>query len=670
MSANEDLRKVLTDRFKEVAYGKNILDRFIRHLSEKKVKKDDTTKRIMFLTDLSAFTDDPLNTFLKGISSIGKTYVAMSCVSYFPEDRVMLLGGLSPTAMVHDFGDLVDGTTGEIYDPIDSKPDKNDHRDSEGKLDRAAFKEASREFRDKLKRSYYRVDLMGKILVFLEPPHPDTYTKLRPILSHDAWEISYKFTDRPGGGCLRTMHVKIRGWPATIFCTTEEKYIEELATRSFTHTPEMSSDKYKAAIELQGDKAAFPWRYREDEELRKLKGYLETLLAAVGLGFKVVMPYGRELAKNYEAALPRDMRDHPHLHSLIKASAILNLFQRPQLEVDGERWILANIHDLREALKVFSQVELTTRSGLPGHIVAFFEKTLLPLWEKNEKMPLRYGELVLEHNEKNEQQITTKTVSGYINVLRDVRWVDTESDEADKRFKLVRLIRNPVNTPKYSDGIIHSLFKVEGLRNWFEGVKKYSSEKTQLRKNYHASPEPVENDLIETLFSTEYYLPTEIEGKPETEEEKAVIIPTEGSGTSPSESAQDSGYTEDLPPLPEETSTPKIGGTKAGATKRCNECGTILKEEYFTDPQTGNYYCESHRPHSKVPLQERVEWVHKIVSHHQKLTGIAKHDTVLATLQQDHGIDREEALKLIGILQRDGRVFEPRPGYYKTTGGS
>lgn len=111
-------------------------------------------------------------------------------------------------------------------------------------------------------------------------------------------------------------------------------------------------------------------------------------------------------------------------------------------------------------------------------------------------------------------------------------------------------------------------------------------------------------------------------------------------------------------------------GTKAGAIKRCNECGAVLKEDYFTDPQTGSYYCENHRPHSKAPLQERVEWVHKIVSHHQKLTGIAKHDTVLATLQQDHGIDREEALKLIGILQRDGRVFEPRPGYYKTTGGS
>jgi hypothetical protein len=35
------------------------------------------------------------------------------------------------------------------------------------------------------------IDLRGKLFVFLEPPHPETWVILKPILSHDKYEIEH-----------------------------------------------------------------------------------------------------------------------------------------------------------------------------------------------------------------------------------------------------------------------------------------------------------------------------------------------------------------------------------------------------------------------------------------------------------------------------------------------
>ena len=115
--------------------------------------------------------------------------------------------------------------------------------------------------------------------MFLEAPEFETFRMLYLILSHDTERIEYRFTDKSAKGSLRTVKVIIEGFPATIFLTTDRKYMEELATRSFTVTPEASKEKkIEEANKLTNLRASFPWQFSEEtNEAKCIKALIESL---------------------------------------------------------------------------------------------------------------------------------------------------------------------------------------------------------------------------------------------------------------------------------------------------------------------------------------------------------------------------------------------------------
>ncbi|MDI6813984.1 MAG: hypothetical protein QMD10_10640, partial [Desulfitobacteriaceae bacterium] len=334
--------------------GKNpkLFSLYMFHLN-RWVQRDWITRKTVFLVGLSAYSPNPQNLFLRGPSSLGKTYVTLQTLKYFPAEDVWTLGGLSPTALAHDYGRLVGPGGVEVS--------KGEKPPPEAK---------------------YVINLQGKILVFLEAPPPETYRRLYPILSHDKQEITYKFTDRSRKGGLHTRTVYVQGWPATIWLSTETQYIEELATRGITLTPETGKQKYEEAIALQGRQLAFPWHYENPTSLVSLLSQnLEDLKGKIG-GFIPVLPYGRELATCYPHNLPRDMRDFQKLSSLIQQCAYLHFWQRPRLEgveTEGKNVFIATLADFEMALEVFTEVIETTRWGLAGHVVDFHRHVMIPL---------------------------------------------------------------------------------------------------------------------------------------------------------------------------------------------------------------------------------------------------------------------------------------------------
>lgn len=195
-----------------LAVDPELYDKFMSHLS-RFIKRDEEAKNMVFLTALSAYTPDPINLFLRGESSIGKTYNVIETLNYFLEDDVWLLGGLSPTALVHSRGVLVDENDEEIdltKKPV--KPRKGDYDDIQAYREALMnYQEQRERWVERLKNSRYLADLSKKILVFLEAPNLETFNMLRPILSHDNWRISYKFTDKTGKGQLQTRHMIIQG---------------------------------------------------------------------------------------------------------------------------------------------------------------------------------------------------------------------------------------------------------------------------------------------------------------------------------------------------------------------------------------------------------------------------------------------------------------------------
>jgi len=79
------------------------------------VKNDEATVATITYVYLSRWTKEPLNLFLKGETTIGKSYITRNTIRVLGEDRdVWFLGGLSPTALVHDYGVLKDENGEEI----------------------------------------------------------------------------------------------------------------------------------------------------------------------------------------------------------------------------------------------------------------------------------------------------------------------------------------------------------------------------------------------------------------------------------------------------------------------------------------------------------------------------------------------------------------------------
>lgn len=453
-----------------LAVDSELYSKFMKHLS-KTVKRDATAKNMVFLTALSSFTLEPINLFLRGDTSIGKTYNVTQVLKYFPQEDMWLLGGISPTALVHDRGKLVDKNGEEIIlenKPL--KPRKTDYgsiHDYEVAL--KDYGEAKELWIKRLKESHYVVDLSGKILVFLEAPQIETFNRLRPILSHDAFEISYKFTDKSAKGSLQTQHVVIRGFPATIFCSTDEKYVRDLATRSFTITPETTSKKYHEANVLTGSKAALPWKFQRDVNFNLLEGYIRFLRNNSAIN--VLVPYGEEFADTFPSRFPRAMRDFKHILNLIKVSALFHFAQRPTLvcktgNVEG-CYAMATAHDYIFVMELWKKVRETTQTSASSNIIEFFHKVVEKVAGVTQQFTVQ--DLVEEWNSRFEEKKSSRRIREWINFLCDIGYMTKQPNPGDKRSNLLSVIKG--KNGEHDESRFGTFFTLNSFKAWSDNVE-------------------------------------------------------------------------------------------------------------------------------------------------------------------------------------------------------
>ena len=347
-------------------------------------------------------------------------------------------------------------------------------------------------WKEKLDKSIYIVDLKNKILVFLEAPDIEVFNVLRPILSHDAKEISYKIADKSSSGSLKTKHVIIKNWPAVILCTTNLEYLEDIATRFITATPEISIEKFKEANKLTGHKNALPFEYEEGEDFFQLRAYINFLRSKVQ-DLDVILPFGQELGAAYPSYFARSMRDLKHFIELIKVSALFHYAQRPVLTVDKTDYLLATRWDFDHIKDVWLDVEETTLTGLSGHILNFYHKAVETLAET--ESDFTYEDLTQKYNETTNEKKSSDTIRKWVNLLCDVGWLTKTDDPDDKRRKRVSVIKNSENNGDCRIPEFYCFFSEEKLRNWLEQVKKLSEEKPVLLKENFLS-DPINQDII------------------------------------------------------------------------------------------------------------------------------------------------------------------------------
>jgi hypothetical protein len=321
-----------------------------------------------------------------------------------------------------------------------------------------------------MRDSYTLVDLSHKILVFLESPDFETFQMLRPILSHDKEQIQYQFVDKTGKGQLQTRKVVLKGWPATIFLTTDVKYIEELATRSFTATPENSELKILEANVLTNLKASLPWQYEEETQAFKvISGLIQRLQDQTSESrVDVVIPF-LSLCGMFPHEISRDMRDFQHFTQFLKTVTLLHYFQRPYMKVKDCRLLIASLEDVKKALSVYKEIFETTRTGTEKRILDFYHKIV------KTKDSWYLKELTGEYNKTAKKKLSEDSIRVMLLRLDEIGYVNSQRDDEDKRKNLyVPLMKGEEKGENPLENAFRVDFDAEmkkGFESWKENVR-------------------------------------------------------------------------------------------------------------------------------------------------------------------------------------------------------
>lgn len=476
----------------------------VRHVFSdlgRRVKRDNITKASVFFSGLSTYLSDPLNLFEKGSSGSGKTYNAIETLEYFPQEDIWYLSGMSPKALVHQRSQLLDKDGNEIY--LSDRPQKPKVRDF--KKDEEGYKKALKEYEQqnkiwskRLRESYHYINIENRIFVFLEAPDPETMRMLYPILSHDKRRVEYRFVNRTATGGLRTELVVIEGFPTAIFLTTDRKYTEELATRSFTVSPEESTEKFTAANKLTNLKAALPWKCKlETPRFLAIKNLIQNIKEKLKTeDIDVIIPF-LALHEPFPKDISRDMRDFSHFTQFLKSFTILHLFQRPVLIMGEKKYVIANNYDVLCCYQIFKELIESTRTGTEKRILNFYRDFIMG------NVKLYVSSLTTAFNIKNKVPISDFTIRKWLNRLNEIGYVEKREDEEDKRKNIyIPLVEKPQEKPA---NVCDYEKKIELLSILEKGFKLWLNEYL-LTNSGNVKKNVCSEDEIQSTELTDYIL--------------------------------------------------------------------------------------------------------------------------------------------------------------------
>jgi hypothetical protein len=364
---------------------------------KKTVKCEDVLIRQILLTGLSSYIEeDPINLGILGPTSEGKTYPVEECIKFFSKEDVYKVGSMSAKVLVRDKGILVDKNLNPIEDKI--RELKNKAKRLPTNKSHEEEKEQINEELEKLyKDAKTLIDLRGKILVFLEPPQKEVWEILKPILSHDSFEIEFPFvnqTDREGH---QTKNVVVRGWPSCIFCSARDEsnwpLWPEIKSRFLITSPNMVSQKYQESTKILSSRYGLPNIIQQqtiisDIEVDQAKQCILLIKQKINqLKLKnnnrkisVWIPYLQLLQKELPANKGTDVRFVKRIFAFLNIVPIVKLNLRKVLVLEGEISVIADLQDLKEVLSITQNFD-----GLPKFKADFFNEIFYPCFLKKIK---------------------------------------------------------------------------------------------------------------------------------------------------------------------------------------------------------------------------------------------------------------------------------------------
>ncbi|MDN5866822.1 MAG: bifunctional DNA primase/polymerase [Candidatus Nitrosocosmicus sp.] len=320
---------------------KNIVE-YVINTAQKTIKQENSLTRLILYTALSAYTKEPVNLGIMAPTSEGKTYPVNETIKFLPKQDVWLIGSMSPKVIIRDRGitvdennNPIDGTIKELRKLIkmEKKEDKKE--------------ELIQQLQSLYENSKVLIDLTNKILIFLEPPHQETWDILKPILSHDSEFIEHPYVYKTETGGQAVKHVVTRGWPSCIFCSAKDESNwptwPEIQSRFFITSPNMIRQKYEESNLLIGQRQGLPSLVQEQlivslEEIQQAENCIllikKELLKNYDNG--VWIPYYNIFSQSLPSEKGTDVRLTMRIVSLLKLITKINLFTRFKLKMRNE----------------------------------------------------------------------------------------------------------------------------------------------------------------------------------------------------------------------------------------------------------------------------------------------------------------------------------------------
>jgi hypothetical protein len=307
------------------------------------IKRDTANKTITFLTMLLTYTNqNQINISFKSESSTGKSYIPLEVASYFPQEDVYEYAYSSPTSFFHDRGTW-------------NKETKT-----------------------------ITIDLSKKILLFLDQPHNQLLQRLRPLLSHDRKRLTYKITDKREKSGLRTKTVEIIGYPTVIFCSTKPNIDAQEKTRMLQLSAESTPTKIKESLILRANKMGNRQQYRETLQQNQKRNNMIKRIQRIKEHRidEILILNSLQVAQRFIETRPhlqpRHTRDIGRLFALIKAHALLNLWNRNEIIENGRKIITANQEDIDAGFKLYNEIAKPNEYGVAPETLQIYETIFLP----------------------------------------------------------------------------------------------------------------------------------------------------------------------------------------------------------------------------------------------------------------------------------------------------
>ena len=354
---------------------------YVIETAKKTIKKEDSLVRLILYTSLSTYTKDPVNLGLIAPTSEGKTYAVSEIIKFLSKHDVWMIGSMSPKVIIRDKGILVNSE----YQPIDPiiKELKRQIKKAEDDDIKEDLKEQLQAIYD---NSKVLIDLSNKVLVFLEPPHSETWNILKPILSHDSFEIEHPYVYKTETKGQEVKHIVTRGWPACIFCSAKDdsswSMWPEIQSRFFIVSPNMVKQKYHDSNVLIGQKKGLPSLVQEQiiispEEIQTAKDCIMLIKEELQKNYKnnVWIPFNSILSQSLPSEKGSDVRITNRIFSLLTLMTKINSFNRPKLVFGQETLAISMLSDLEEVLKLTHNI-----TGIPSFKLEFFTDVFLSLF--------------------------------------------------------------------------------------------------------------------------------------------------------------------------------------------------------------------------------------------------------------------------------------------------